>query len=108
MQTIVSIIDRKTNMQVCRAIINLTNIDESNLSPAGIFGYIWENVLEHEILGDRKDYLIHLFNKRNHITSLLEPCGITPITAIAKISCYKGSVICLQDYKNYKLRKYAC
>ena len=95
MQTIVSIIDRKTNLQVCSAIIDLSNIKESNLSPAGIFDYIWEDALGNWIVGDRKDYLIHLFNKRNQIISLHEPYGRMRITETAKISGNKSSVICL-------------
>lgn len=104
MQTIVSIIDRKTNLQVCSAIIDLSNIKESDLSPKGIFDYIWDDALKNGMLGDRKNYLIHLFNKRNHITSSHEPYGIRHITETAKICGNKSSVTCLQDYK---LRKYA-
>ena len=107
MQTIVSIIDRKTNLQVCSAIVDLSNIKESNLSPSGIFDYIWEYALENGMIGDRKDYLIHLFNERNHIINLHESYGRVCITETARISDNKGSVICLQDYKNNKLRKYA-
>ncbi|PSJ16053.1 hypothetical protein [Nitrosomonas supralitoralis] len=107
MQTIVSFIDRKTNLQVCSAIINLSNIKESDLSPSGILDYIWKDVLANGMLGDRKDYLIHLFNKRNHTITLHEIYGKMRIKETAKISGNKGSVICFQDYKNNKLRKYA-
>ncbi|MBY0474523.1 MAG: hypothetical protein K2Q13_05585 [Nitrosomonas sp.] len=107
MQTIISIIDRKTNLQVYSSKIDLENIKESNLSPTGIFDYIWENALENEMLGDRCDYFIQLFNQRNHIIDLHVTDGKTLITEYDKTGGNKGSVICLQDYKNHKLRRYA-
>ncbi|WP_293007050.1 hypothetical protein [Nitrosomonas sp.] len=106
MQTIVSFIDRKTNLQVCNAIIDLSNIKESELSPGGIFNYIWKYAVANGMVGNRKDYLIHLFNKRNQTVSY-ESYGIMSTTETAKIGGNKGSVICLQDYKNNKLRQYA-
>jgi hypothetical protein len=105
MQTIISIINRKTNLQVCSAIIDLSNIDDSYLSPVGIFDFIWEDSLKNGMLGDRNDYHIHLFNQRNHTIHLHEFQGITHTKNYSKSG---GNVICLQDYRrNHKVRNYA-
>jgi len=104
MKAFISIIERKTNLEASSGMIDLTNIEDLDISPESIFNLIWEESKKNAVLGDRNDYLIQLYNQRNHTIHLHESDGITRITDYDK---FGRNVICLQDYRYNKLRKYA-
>ncbi len=104
MQAFISIVERKTNLEVSSGMIDLTNIEDLDISSESIFNLIWEESKKNAVLGARNNYIIQLYNQRNHSIHLHESDGITCITDYDK---FGSNVICLQDYRYHKLRKYA-
>ena len=106
MRTLVTFINRKTNLQIYNTLIDLSKITESQFSPNGIFNYIWKYALANGMAGNKEDYLIKVFNEKNHLFSY-ESYGFSSIKETLISSRNKSSVIYLEDYKNKRLLKSA-
>lgn len=106
MQTIVSFIDRKTNLQICGSEIDLSSLEDLVLSPTDMFNYIWEEAVDNGVIrGNRNNYLIQLYNQQNHIINTYDSKDLTRIEQFKKNGGTKGKIVCLQSYKEFRNHK---